>query len=86
MNLSEDFELLESLFLELDPLENGFGGVLLEIHRNGRRWRSSARPARRRWVGASASTAATSWRRSTSSRRGGWSSEPLIRRIAAATS
>ena len=34
MNLSEDFELLESLFVELDPLEDGFGGVLLEIHRH----------------------------------------------------
>jgi hypothetical protein len=38
MNLSEDFELLESLFLELDPLEDGFGGVLLEIHRSGDRY------------------------------------------------
>jgi hypothetical protein len=34
MNLSENFELLESLLLELDPLEDGFGGVLLEIHRH----------------------------------------------------
>jgi hypothetical protein len=38
MNLSEDFELLESLLLELDSLENGFGGVLLEIHRYGDRY------------------------------------------------
>ena len=38
MNLSEDFELLESFFLELDPLEDGFGGVLLEIYRNGDRY------------------------------------------------
>ena len=38
MDLSEDFELLESLFLELDPLEDGFGGVLLEIHRHGDRY------------------------------------------------
>lgn len=38
MNISEDFELLESLFLELDPLEDGFGGVLLEVHRHGDRY------------------------------------------------
>jgi sporulation-control protein spo0M len=38
MNLSEDFELLESLFLELDPLEDGFRGVLLEIYRHGNRY------------------------------------------------
>jgi hypothetical protein len=38
MNLSEDFELLESLFVELDPLEDGFGGVLFEIHRHGHRY------------------------------------------------
>jgi hypothetical protein len=38
MNVSEDFELLESLFVELDPLENGFGGVLLEVHRHGDRY------------------------------------------------
>jgi hypothetical protein len=38
MNLSEDFELLESLFLELVPLEDGFRGVLLEIHRHGDRY------------------------------------------------
>jgi hypothetical protein len=38
MNLSEDFELLESLFVELDPLEDAFGGVLLEIHRHGDRY------------------------------------------------
>ena len=38
MNLSENFELLESLFVELDPLEDGFGGVLLEIHRHGVRY------------------------------------------------
>ncbi len=34
----EDFELLESLFVELDPLENGFMGVLLEVHRQGDRY------------------------------------------------
>ncbi len=38
MNLSEDFELLESLFLELDPIEDGFGGVLLEVHRHRDRY------------------------------------------------
>jgi sporulation-control protein spo0M len=38
MNLSEDFELLESLFLELDPLEDGFRGVLLETYRHGNRY------------------------------------------------
>ncbi len=35
MNISEDFELLESLFVELDPLQDGFVGVLLEIYRLG---------------------------------------------------
>jgi hypothetical protein len=38
MNISEDFELLESLFVELDPLEDGFGGVLLEVHHHGDRY------------------------------------------------
>jgi hypothetical protein len=38
MNIGEDFELLESLFVELDPLEDGFGGVLLEVHRQGDRY------------------------------------------------
>ncbi len=38
MNLSEDFELLESFFLELNPLEDGFGEALLEIHRHGDRY------------------------------------------------
>jgi hypothetical protein len=33
MNLSEDYELLESLLVELDPLEDGFAGVILEVHR-----------------------------------------------------
>ena len=31
-------ELLEVLFVELDPLEDGFGGVLLEVHRHGDRY------------------------------------------------
>ncbi len=38
MKLQEDFELLESHFVELDPLEDGFSGVLLEIHRHGDRY------------------------------------------------
>jgi hypothetical protein len=38
MDLKEDFELLESLFVELDPLADGFAGVLLEIHRHGDRY------------------------------------------------
>ena len=33
MQIREDFELLESFFVELDPLEDGFVGVLLEIYR-----------------------------------------------------
>lgn len=36
MELEEDFELLESLFVELDPLVAT--GVLLEIHRQGDRY------------------------------------------------
>ena len=38
MQISEDFELLESLFVGLDPLEDGFAGVLLEVHRHGDRY------------------------------------------------
>ena len=38
MQIREDFELLESLFVELDPLEDGFVGVLLEIYRHGDRY------------------------------------------------
>ncbi len=38
MWIGEDFELLESLFVELDPLEDGFVGVLLEIYRHGDRY------------------------------------------------
>jgi hypothetical protein len=38
MNISEDFELRESLFVELNPLEDGFGDVLLEVHRHGDRY------------------------------------------------
>jgi len=34
----QDFELLESLFVELDPLEDGFVGVLLEVYRLGDRY------------------------------------------------
>ncbi len=35
MQVREDFELLETLLVELDPLEDGFAGVLLEIYRQG---------------------------------------------------
>jgi hypothetical protein len=38
MNISEDFELLESLFVELDPLLDGFSGALVEVHRRGDRY------------------------------------------------
>ncbi len=38
MKLQEDFELLESHFVELDPLTDGFVGVLLEVHRHGDRY------------------------------------------------
>ncbi len=38
MNLSEDYELLESLFVELEPLTDGFVGVLVEAHRQGDRY------------------------------------------------
>jgi hypothetical protein len=38
MEVREDFELLESLFVELDPLTDGFAGVLLEVHRRGDRY------------------------------------------------
>jgi hypothetical protein len=38
MNLREDFELLESLFVELDPLADGFVGILVEVQRQGDRY------------------------------------------------
>ncbi len=38
MKIGEDLELLESLFVELDPLEDGFAGVLLEVYRQGDRY------------------------------------------------
>ena len=38
MQIEENFEALESLFVELDPLEDRFTGVLLEVHRNGGRY------------------------------------------------
>ena len=38
MQIREDFELLECLFVELDPLEDGFEGILLEIQRHGDRY------------------------------------------------
>ncbi len=36
MELKEEYELLESLFVELDPLVAT--GVLLEVHREGDRY------------------------------------------------
>jgi hypothetical protein len=38
MKLEGDIELLETLFVELDPLVDGFIGVLVEIHRRGDRY------------------------------------------------
>lgn len=38
MQITEDFELLEFLFVELNPLEDGFAGVLLEIYRHENRY------------------------------------------------
>ncbi len=38
MKLEEDIELLESLFVELDPPTDGFVGVLVEVHRRGDRY------------------------------------------------
>lgn len=38
MKTTEDIELLELLFVELDPLTDGFVGVLLEVHRRGDRY------------------------------------------------
>lgn len=37
MQIGEDFELLECLFVELGPLEDGFAGMLLEVRRHGDR-------------------------------------------------
>ncbi len=37
MQIREDFELLESLFVESDLLEDGFVGVLFESHGHGDR-------------------------------------------------
>ena len=34
----EHSELLEALFVELDPLEDGFSGALVEVHRHGNRY------------------------------------------------
>jgi len=33
--MQEDFELLESLFVELDPRIDSFTGALFEVHRDG---------------------------------------------------
>ncbi len=38
MNPTEDIELLELLLVELDPLADGFAGVLVEVHRQGERY------------------------------------------------
>jgi hypothetical protein len=38
MNLMEDIEILESFFVELEPLTDGFAGALLEIQRQGDRY------------------------------------------------
>lgn len=38
MRTREDIELLELLFVEMDPLENGSAGMLLEVHRQGNRY------------------------------------------------
>ena len=34
----EYIELLEVLFVEMDPLEEGFSGALVEVHRQGDRY------------------------------------------------
>ena len=34
----DDIELLESFFVELEPLTDGFAGALLEVHRQGDRY------------------------------------------------
>ena len=34
----EHTELLEVLFVEMDPLEDGFSGALVEVHRHGDRY------------------------------------------------
>ena len=38
MKLQKEFELLESPLVEMDPLTEGFAGVLVEIHRRGDRY------------------------------------------------
>ncbi len=38
MNPTEDIELLELLLVEMDPLQHGFVGVLIEVHRCGDRY------------------------------------------------
>ena len=38
MKLTEDTEVLEMLFVGLDPLEDGFVGVLVEVLRLGDRY------------------------------------------------
>jgi hypothetical protein len=36
--LTEHTELLEVLLVEIDPLEDGFAGVIVEVHRQGDRY------------------------------------------------
>jgi hypothetical protein len=38
MRIGEDFGLLESLLVELDPLTDGFAVVLVEVHHRGGRY------------------------------------------------
>jgi hypothetical protein len=38
VKLEEDIELLESIFVELDPLADSFAGVLVEIYRQRDRY------------------------------------------------
>jgi hypothetical protein len=38
MKPTEDIKLLEVLFVEMDPLEDGFAGMLVEIHCHGDRY------------------------------------------------
>ncbi len=38
MKPAQDVELLELLLVEMDPLAEGFSGVLVEVHRKGDRY------------------------------------------------
>ena len=65
MKLEDDIELLESFFVELDPLTDGLVGVLVEVHRRGDRYVLWRRPS------LLATGSAGSPRRT-----GGWSTPP----------